>query len=576
MDILKFINQNYQNTYKLRIGNYNFNIITSKKLDLSNYINIEKNENLEQVNLNIYLENSEELKNEFLNECKNMKKFIPNDINLFYSELSKTMNKTYTSENLYNKFYTNGLENYYCFEYVTDNFYVYFKKNDNKIIIIGDENNLERIIVDFLTVSNIFLPLHAIAVAKNSREGLGFLGESGSGKTSLMIKLMEKDYSFLTDDALFMNKDNNFIRVNNSFSFRKKYSNNIKLQQYCKNINKDKITINLNLAKHLIKFKFIGKIEGYEFYKLNNVKKIQELNEPFPCISKNSFWCLDFIVKKNKKEYINNLITNSVNEWNKIITNSQYIKIDFENFDKFTNEFIKKAQGVKKLKKILVSDYDDTFFTDEDSIIKNVNKVNEYRKDGNLFVIATSRSYNSIKKEFEKFNIKCDYVICNVGGVIIDPEENKIVYSNSLKMDDISKIEDVLKNENEIEVTKFYTNEENEEAKEILGYKIKGDENTLTKIKTALDNNNLGMNIILSNEGKMFINGNNTKESAIEELYKIINSDASITTVGDGTVDIGMIKKYNGYRMKNCSDGLKDITNKVVGNVYELLDNKNE
>ena len=90
--------------------------------------------------MNIYLENSEELKNEFLNECKNMKKFIPNDINLFYSELSKTMNKTYKSENLYNKFYTNGLENYYCFEYVTDSFYIYFKQNNNEPHMIGEES----------------------------------------------------------------------------------------------------------------------------------------------------------------------------------------------------------------------------------------------------------------------------------------------------------------------------------------------------------------------------------------------------------------------------------------------------
>ena len=226
--------------------------------------------------------------------------------------------------------------------------------------------------------------------------------------------------------------------------------------------------------------------------------------------------------------------------------------------------------------KILVSDYDDTFYTDENSIIKNIEKVNEFRKEGNLFVIATSRSYNSIKKEIDKFDIKCDYIICNVGGIIIKPETNKIIYSNFLKTDDIFQIDNILKSENNIEVTKFYLDENCKQLQEILGYKIKGNENILLKIKQLLDCSNMNLKIILCNEDKLFINGNNTKESAIEELYKIINSDASITTVGDGTVDIGMIKKYNGYRMKNCSDGLKDITNKVVGNVYELLDNKNK
>ena len=105
-----------------------------------------------------------------------------------------------------------------------------------------------------------------------------------------------------------------------------------------------KITINLNLAKLLIKLKLIDKIEKYRFYKLTNVKKIQELKEPFPCISKNSFWCLDFIVKKNKKEYINNLINSSIVKWNNIIKKSEYLQIDFKDLDKFTDDFIKSTR----------------------------------------------------------------------------------------------------------------------------------------------------------------------------------------------------------------------------------------
>lgn len=279
MNITKLKNIICLNEYKLNIGNYNFNIKSSQKLNLSNYGNIEINETLEQIELNIFLSDKIRIKEYFYSKCKNIKKSIPIDIEIFYSELSNIMKKQYSAGNIYNSFYTNGLENYYFFNYVTDDFCVYFKQNNNEIFIIGDENNLERVIIDFLTVSNIFLPLHAIAVAKNS-----------------------------------------------------------------KNINKDKITINLNLAKLLIKLKLIDKIEKYRFYKLTNVKKIQELKEPFPCISKNSFWCLDFIVKKNKKEYINNLINSSIVKWNNIIKKSEYLQIDFKDLDKFTDDFIKSTR----------------------------------------------------------------------------------------------------------------------------------------------------------------------------------------------------------------------------------------
>ena len=78
--------------------------------------------------------------------------------------------------------------------------------------------------------------------------------------------------------------------------------------------------------------------------------------------------------------------------------------------------------------KILVSDFDNTFFTNR--IDNNVDLVNKFRDEGNLFIIATGRPIYLIKPEIEKHNIKYDYLICNDGAVIFDEEDNIVDKTN--------------------------------------------------------------------------------------------------------------------------------------------------
>lgn len=225
------------------------------------------------------------------------------------------------------------------------------------------------------------------------------------------------------------------------------------------------------------------------------------------------------------------------------------------------------------MKKMLVSDYDNTFYTDEDTVLKNVSKVNEFKENGNFFTIATSRSWNSISKELEKYNIKCDYIICNAGAVII--KEEKPIYINFLKPEIVTQIEEILKKESDIEITRFTENEdENICFERLLGYKIKGDKKRLKELKSILEEKNLNLEIVYNNENKLFINGNSKKEKAISKINEMIDAQIDIITVGDDLVDIGMVEKYNGYRMKDSSEGMKKVTDKEVSSVYELLENE--
>ena len=53
------------------------------------------------------------------------------------------------------------------------------------------------------------------------------------------------------------------------------------------------------------------------------------------------------------------------------------------------------------MKKLLVADYDNTFYTNEEQLYKNIKDIKKFQKEGNIFVISTSRSWKSIKEEID-------------------------------------------------------------------------------------------------------------------------------------------------------------------------------
>ena len=77
------------------------------------------------------------------------------------------------------------------------------------------------------------------------------------------------------------------------------------------------------------------------------------------------------------------------------------------------------------MKKLLVSDYDGTFKNDKDGSIKaNIDEVSKFMSNGNIFTLASARSYNSLIRQVNKYNIPYDYLICNNGGVVYDKNGN--------------------------------------------------------------------------------------------------------------------------------------------------------
>ena len=77
--------------------------------------------------------------------------------------------------------------------------------------------------------------------------------------------------------------------------------------------------------------------------------------------------------------------------------------------------YVKIKSGDKMY--VLASDYDGTLKTRIHDLRINIKSLKKFRSLGNKFIIVTGRSFESIKKEIDEFEIPFDYLSCNDGAV---------------------------------------------------------------------------------------------------------------------------------------------------------------
>lgn len=233
-------------------------------------------------------------------------------------------------------------------------------------------------------------------------------------------------------------------------------------------------------------------------------------------------------------------------------------------------------------KKIVVSDYDGTFYLNETGIIENVNKVNEFRAKGNLFIIATGNNLKRFEKVIMKYGICCDYLILDQGTCIFDKNKNLlkscfIDYDISKKI--INKANQIT---NQYKICNPYDDNGDIEEKNIT--KIGIDFIDLQEAFKFTENVNREYSQYVHAYTMIFdkiniveiISNETDKNEAIKYIAKKekIKKD-NVYTVGDGYNDISMIENFNGYCMKNAVDKLLDKCDKRVTTVAELIDKIN-
>lgn len=234
--------------------------------------------------------------------------------------------------------------------------------------------------------------------------------------------------------------------------------------------------------------------------------------------------------------------------------------------------------------KIVFSDYDGTLDTSEEDIVKNIEAINKFRKNGNLFVIATGRSYLDLKRKLDLYPIPFDYLIVNHGGVILDKKE-QVIAANLIPKSIGSEILNSVKSNNDIEqIILFDTMKKDikelseELTKIMLEMKKESSARNLSDQLNVQYRNYVKSYVIATKNNYLveIISITTDKGKAIEKIIEMENmNDKDVFTIGDGANDVEMILKYNGYGMKKSEDIVYKITNRLLYTVAELIETLN-
>ena len=200
--------------------------------------------------------------------------------------------------------------------------------------------------------------------------------------------------------------------------------------------------------------------------------------------------------------------------------------------------------------KILISDYDGTLKSDVKNLKINICAIEDFRKKGNHFAIATGRNYDSIKAEIKKYNIQYDYLITNDGALTLDKNDN-ILSSEIIENNVLNNLYDYILNIKKYEknITAFTLPNSNDIVELQL---VASMFDSLSKLDTFLkkypDIYKTNLNFLLFKVH--FFKKNCNKSIAIKKLMDILdNNYEDIITIGDASNDIEMLSDYNGYKM---------------------------
>ncbi|NLC87178.1 MAG: HAD-IIB family hydrolase [Clostridiaceae bacterium] len=227
-------------------------------------------------------------------------------------------------------------------------------------------------------------------------------------------------------------------------------------------------------------------------------------------------------------------------------------------------------------KKILVSDYDRTFYLNDNDIEKNIKEIENFRNAGNLFIVATGRSFYDFKKKVNLYNIKYDYVILNHGATILDNNDN-ILFNFSINTTIVKNLEKDLNIEKSI---KFFCCSK-------LDSRVDINCTDLTKVYLRFEDTNIASetnnkinstyskdinSYLISPYSIEIITNKINKSSAIQLLIDDLHLDKSnVYTIGDGYSDIKMIKDYNGCCMLESVKELKHFSIKEYNSVSNFI-----
>lgn len=332
------------NIHNWQIGNTKIIIYSNrKKIDLPYYPT--ETENTKNQKIIIYLNEDKSEKERILKICKSTWELCyPKEIKLFYKTLNMFLSQKIDLDDHVNRYYKRNNQIIAWFPYYTDNFLIHYSYDNNIIKLYGTQINLYRILTDFASVNSTYFPLHASCLQKENNI-IGLVGTSGGGKTSLVLKLIQKGFNFVGDDSLYM-ANNKVIPVSDLIAISKSFPNHPEIKRKIKKYKQEKIYIHLSNIAKIATPEYLKKCHNPTFFYLQKRKEewkgLDSMKEPFPCIAHHSFWCLHYFETNNQKEFLFDKTKKSFDFWRNELKDIKPVYLNFEQFENSVENFAKK------------------------------------------------------------------------------------------------------------------------------------------------------------------------------------------------------------------------------------------
>ena len=257
----------------------------------------------------------------------------------------------------------------------------------------------------------------------------------------------------------------------------------------------------------------------------------------------------------------------------------------------------------KLLPKFAASDLDGTLYRNEKISAEDLNAINTWRANGNVFGLVTGRPFVMLEPILKTFGLEVDFAICDNGAIIHDGD-GKIIFETELStkilMDimneptalksyhfaleasdeffcvilsqkswvltekarwnfpltiiDVEQVPTLNKKINQIALG-FDTVDEAQDIVDVLNEKF-GD-------KIFAQRNYAGVDIVTAGINKSL---------GIEKMLELKNwRDTQVFVIGDEANDLPMIKKFGGYTVITAKDFVKREAKAVFDSVGDML-----
>ncbi len=228
--------------------------------------------------------------------------------------------------------------------------------------------------------------------------------------------------------------------------------------------------------------------------------------------------------------------------------------------------------------KILVSDFDDSFYTKDYSVEEAVKKVKEFRDNGNKFILATGRSVTSLLKELSNYDPYIyDYLLCNDGSIIYDSNLSEL-YREDLIHENRHGIVMMLNASDAVtKVTidngyDFLENPDSEGVRLIGTLNTEKRDEAIKLLNEVLDKYK-DYTGYLSNYSMIILSNYMNKGYALNKLCELENiNKEDIYTLGDEVNDYQLVKDFKGYAVEGANKKLDNVKTGTVKNIGELID----